>query len=394
MSAHKIIAQVISSVLLFFLVMGMASTVDIRDMRKQIRNVKAVSIGLFCQFVILPFLGYIVVMIFSLPYYVGITLIIVVSSPGGSYSNWWCSLLNADLALSVSMTTVSTFLSVCFLPLNLAMYSYAAYGDAQTSSGESVMKSINFASIFISLAVVISAIGTGIFCSYKFDTPRWHRIAYLGGNISGILLVVFSILLSFIGGPDGDDPKAENVVAERRDAVQYIAICLPCLLGLVIATTLASLAKLVKPERLTTAVECCYQNTGIATSAAISLFEGDELQEAMRVPVVYGFAEAVLICIHLLLFWKLGWSKAPRDEKCCTVLTKSYELHNNSREDDDEGRDDDDDGKTIKTTKRAEIVENGSEDEWNEQGDSVVGSLSESLLGESAEPDVHQSIAA
>ena len=24
------------------------------------------------------------------------------SSPGGSYSNWWCSLLNADLALSVS----------------------------------------------------------------------------------------------------------------------------------------------------------------------------------------------------------------------------------------------------------------------------------------------------
>ena len=31
----------------------------------------------------------------------GITLLIVASSPGGSYSNLWCSLFNADLALSV-----------------------------------------------------------------------------------------------------------------------------------------------------------------------------------------------------------------------------------------------------------------------------------------------------
>lgn len=27
------------------------------------------------------------------------------------------------------------------------------------------------------------------------------------------------------------------------------------------------------------------------------------------------------------MFWKLGWSKAPADEKCCTVIAKSYELH-------------------------------------------------------------------
>jgi len=38
-------AQIITNLFLFFLVMGMASTVDIRDMRRQIRNVKAVSIG-------------------------------------------------------------------------------------------------------------------------------------------------------------------------------------------------------------------------------------------------------------------------------------------------------------------------------------------------------------
>jgi len=33
--------------------------------------------------------------------------------------------MNADLALSVTMTTVSTLLSAGFLPLNLYVYSYA-----------------------------------------------------------------------------------------------------------------------------------------------------------------------------------------------------------------------------------------------------------------------------
>lgn len=90
---------------------------------------------------------------------------------------------------------------------------------------------------------------------------------------------------------------------------------------------LSTLLGLPKPERLTTAVECCYQNTGIATSAALSLFSGDELALAMRVPTIYGFTEAIGIGVYLLIMWKLGWTKAPKDEKICTVIVKSYEIH-------------------------------------------------------------------
>jgi hypothetical protein len=67
-----------------------ASTVDIRNMRKQLNNKKAIATGVFCQFVLLPFLGWAIVELFRLPPPVGITLLVVVSSPGGSYSNWWC----------------------------------------------------------------------------------------------------------------------------------------------------------------------------------------------------------------------------------------------------------------------------------------------------------------
>lgn len=342
--AFDITAQVITNLLLFLLVMGLASTVSIKDMKAQLKNCKAIGLGLFCQFFLLPFIGWAVIEMFSLPVPVGITLLVVVSSPGGSYSNWWCSLLNADLALSVAMTTFSTILSVAFLPMNLLIYSYAAYGDATTSDGQSILGSLNFGVIFISIAVVISAIAFGMFASARFASARFHKFANIGANISGILLILFSVVLSFVGG--GGDDNANNGGADPMepadDSIVYIAIALPCLIGLLVSTVLATLSKLPLPERLTTAVECSYQNTGIATSAAISLFSGDDLQQAARVPFVYGLAEAIFIGLFLIIGWKLGWSKAPKDEKCCKVIVKSYEIESTSRVEDDEVFDNED----------------------------------------------------
>lgn len=317
-----IASQLLTNLFLFFLVMGMASTVDIRDIKNQLKKKKAICVGLFCQFALLPFIGWAVVMIFNFPYPIGITLLVVVSSPGGSYSNWWCALMNADLALSVSMTTASTFLSLAFLPLNLFLYTWAAYGDDDGS----ILKSINFGGIFISLAIVIAAIAVGVFCSWKYDTPRWHRVAYLGGNISGICLILFTAVLAFIPS-SGDQPTHEDL-ARGDTSVTYMGISIPCVLGLAISTFLSSLISLSKPERLTTAVECCYQNTGIATSAALSLFSTNDqlLTQAMRVPFIYGLVEIISIGLYLVIGWKLGWSKAPKNEKFCTVIKNSYEI--------------------------------------------------------------------
>ena len=68
------------------------------------------------------------------PQVYGVTLLILCSSPGGSYSNWWCSVFNADLALSVAMTTTSTFFAMVMLPLNTLMYVNFAYGSTGEES--------------------------------------------------------------------------------------------------------------------------------------------------------------------------------------------------------------------------------------------------------------------
>lgn len=76
----------------------------------------------------------------------------------------------------------------------------------------------------------------------------------------------------------------------------------------------------------TCAVECCYQNTGIATSVALTMFDGDELAEAIGVPVYYGMVEAIILAIYCIIAWKAGWTKAPKNISFCKAVSTSYEI--------------------------------------------------------------------
>jgi len=130
--------------------------------------------------------------------------------------------------------------------------------------------------------------------------------------------VVFSFTLSSSGG---GDKKIWN-----RPWFFYVGIALPCVLGLFIANLFTSYLRLKKPERVTVSVECCYQNVGIATSVALTMFDGDDLAEAMGVPLYYGLLEAVILGLYCIAAWKIGWTKAPPNVSFCNMLFNSYEV--------------------------------------------------------------------
>ena len=82
----------------------------------------------------------------------------------------------------------------------------------------------------------------------------------------------------------------------------------------------------------TVSIETCYQNIGIATSVAISMFSGEDRTMAMSVPLFYGIVEAVLIGSYCIFAWKKGWTKAPKDESICKILGNSYEVEESIKE--------------------------------------------------------------
>jgi predicted Na+-dependent transporter len=301
----QLFAIVASNLLLFFLIFGLSATVDCHDLKKQLSNVFAIGTGVALQYLIMPALGCVTVVTFmklGMTHATGIALMVVTSSPGGSYSNWFCSTFNADLPLSVAMTTVSSLMSVFMLPLNLFFYTWLAFRGESSA----IVKSIDFKSLFISLAVVLSAIVSGLTAGYKFDTPRFHATANKLGTVAGVLLIVFSIFIS--SGGSGAESTIWN-----QDWTFYIGVLLPFSGGMMMAFTVASWAGLSPPEVVAIAIEICYQNTGIATSVAITMFDNvEDRAQAVAVPLLYGLYSAVLITIFCLFSWKMG----VRSDKC------------------------------------------------------------------------------
>lgn len=56
------------------------------------------------------------------------------------------------------------------------------------------------------------------------------------------------------------------------------------------------------------------------------MFDGDELTEAMGVPLYYGLVEALVLGIYCIVAWKIGWTKAPASAPFCTIISTSYEV--------------------------------------------------------------------
>lgn len=79
-------------------------------------------------------------------------------------------MFNADLALSVTMTAVSTILSVMALPVNLIIYANIAY-EAD------ITQQLDWVSVFIALSVVIAAIALGLYASYRSTSLQFNVIA-------------------------------------------------------------------------------------------------------------------------------------------------------------------------------------------------------------------------
>lgn len=293
----------VTQALLGLLFFGLSATVELTAFRSKFTEKRGLACGAVCQFVVVPALGYLSTKLFSLPAPYGVTLLVLCSSPGGSYSNWWCSMFNADLALSVAMTATSTLLSVVMLPLNTVMYVHLAYGrDIE----------LDWNSLLISLLNTVASISLGLYVGNK--APRHRGTLNAIGQAAGVLLMIISAAFAQKKKPIWD-----------RDAAFYGATCLPFFFSAIVAMFVASLLKLHKPEQVAVVIETCYQNIAFATTVAISSFASDDASLAAGVPVLYGLLEVIFIAAWCVATWQMGWTYAAPGEKIMKVLMSSYQ---------------------------------------------------------------------
>jgi len=77
---------------------------------------RAVFVGLFGQLVLLPLIAYAIASLFSLPPIFFIGVMLIACCPGGSSSNIFSMLAKGDVALSVSLTALSSIITLVTVP--------------------------------------------------------------------------------------------------------------------------------------------------------------------------------------------------------------------------------------------------------------------------------------
>lgn len=104
------------SILLAIVMLGMGLTLTVDDFKRILERPRDVIIGAAAQWIIMPIAAYAIVVLFSLPAEIGIGLVLLGAAPGGTASNVYTYLGQGDVALSVTVTSVTTLMAPILMP--------------------------------------------------------------------------------------------------------------------------------------------------------------------------------------------------------------------------------------------------------------------------------------
>jgi BASS family bile acid:Na+ symporter len=185
---------------LFLIMWGLGLTLSIDDLAKAIVRPKALLVGLTGQMVLLPLLAFFLAFVFRSEPVITIGLILLAACPGGITSNAYTLVSRGDVALSVSLTTLSSIMTVVTMPL-LAYVAFQTFGSA--NSGVDVPMS----TMIVSLArLTVLPIVLGMLLRWRFpalaerltEPVRKMALVILIGVIVGNTVTSFDVLMANI----------------------------------------------------------------------------------------------------------------------------------------------------------------------------------------------------
>ena len=107
----------IAPIALAIIMLGLGMGLTTEDFKRVVKNPKDFSIGFICQLIILPIVAFLLIKILKTPIELALGVMIIASAPGGITSNVLTKFANGDVALSVSLTSVISIISIITVPL-------------------------------------------------------------------------------------------------------------------------------------------------------------------------------------------------------------------------------------------------------------------------------------
>ena len=126
----SVITEIFLPIALGVIMLGMGLSLTIQDFKRVVVFPKATFVGLVGQLVLLPAVAFAILAVVELPPALAVGVMLLAVCPGGPTSNLMSNLARADLALSITLTAISSLITVFTIPvlLNLAMEHFIGQG--------------------------------------------------------------------------------------------------------------------------------------------------------------------------------------------------------------------------------------------------------------------------
>jgi BASS family bile acid:Na+ symporter len=260
---------------LAIIMFGLGLDLTLADFRRVGKHPTAVVVALACQLLLLPAICFGLVVLFDLPALLGIGMLLLAASPGGTTANLFSRLFHGDVALNISLTAVNSIISLVTLPLitNLAI-DYFDRGDEV---------SLPLSEVVQVFAIVLIPVAIGMFVRQRNHgfAARMDRPVRIG---SGVVLAVLVLAI---------------LLDERENVGDYIAdvglvAALFCAISLVTGYAVPKAFGVVEDQAIACSMEIGVHNATLAIFVAVEVLDSTEVSVPAAVYSLVMFVLAAL----------------------------------------------------------------------------------------------------
>lgn len=266
--------------ILTVLMFDLGLTLEGKDFLLVVQRYKAVIAGMIGQLIVLPTLAWGLANVMGLSPIFTIGLVLIACCPGGSSSNIFSMLAKGDVALSVSLTAISSLVTLITVPL-IMQWTTAAVGESVGVTlpvGNLLMQNVVTMLLPILLGIAVR---------------RWKPItAQKIERVLSKLAFPALMLLAGIFFVQHHDTIADNF-ALLGSAVTLLLLC-----AVAVAAGLCLIFRLHTQERRTIVIEVGMQNAAQAIAVASSPFVFNDGRFAIPA-ILYALMMNVILLIYV-----------------------------------------------------------------------------------------------
>ncbi|GGG59520.1 bile acid:sodium symporter family protein [Bizionia arctica] len=248
------------NIALAFIMFGVALGMEQADFKRVFKQPKIVLIGILLQFVLLPFMTFLIILILKPQPSIALGMMMIAACPGGNISNFMTHLAKGNTALSVSLTAFGTFLAMFMTPFNFQFYGYLY---EPTSN---LLKEVQLNPLEL-LKIVVFILGIPLLLGMLVRAKNEKLAILVSKRLKPLSIIVFVaiVIIAFSNNMDVFKVYVHHVIG-----IGIFHNFLAILLGFSVAKAF----KLSFENQKTLAIETGIQNSGLGLLLIFTFFNG------------------------------------------------------------------------------------------------------------------------